>query len=229
MSLLPFVTDQRMMSSVGAYFRKRRAKYITSLIEGVYARNGQCRILDIGGEALYWKMFDPAYLRARRVHITITNIEYDPDMAVEADPALFTIDTGNGCRLAYPDQSFDLVHSNSVIEHVGRWPDMVAFAAECRRLAPQYYVQMPYFWFPVEPHFGMPFFHWLPEPMRVYLVTRFALGRYPKADTVSRANEWVQSCHLLGRSQFKHLFPDAVIASERVAGMTKSLIAMKPA
>ena len=152
-----------------------------------------------------------------------------PDMAVELDPDLFSVSIGDGCKLPYPDQSFDLVHPNSVIEHVGRWPDMVAFAAECRRLAPRYYVQTPYFWFPFEPHFGMPFFHWLPEPLRVYLVAHFALGRFPRADSLSRAVEWVQSANLLGRRQFKYLFPDAIIQPERFAGMIKSLIAIKPA
>jgi len=61
------------------------------------------------------------------------------------------------------------------------------------------------------------------------LVTQFALGPFPKAESLSRAVEWVQNCHLLGRRQFQVLFPDAVIQPERVAGLIKSLIAIRRA
>ena len=229
MSSLSAIIHNRDMSWLGAHFRKQRSRHIRALIDKIHAEHGQCRILDIGGEGLYWKIFDADYLHTRRVHVTITNLEYDPNMAVDVDPEVFTFSIGNGCKLSYPDQSFDLVHANSVIEHVGEWLAMIAFAKECRRLAPCYYVQMPYFWFPLEPHFRLPFFHWLPEPIRVHLVTQFALGPFPKAESLSRAVEWVQNCHLLGRRQFEVLFPDAVIQPERVAGMIMALIAIRRA
>ena len=34
-----------------------------------------------------------------------------------------------------------------------------------RRVAKQYYVQTPYKWFPIEPHFLTPLVHYLPKPI----------------------------------------------------------------
>ena len=78
MSLLSAVSRYTGASSIGTRFRKRRAKYVMSLIDEIYAEQGHCRILDIGGEGLYWKLFDEDYLRTRCVQVTISNIEYDP-------------------------------------------------------------------------------------------------------------------------------------------------------
>src|SRR3546814_10323990 len=69
-----------------------------------------------------------------------------------------------------PYRSFDIAHSNSVIEHVITWDNMKNFARETRRVAAWHYVQTPYFWFPVDPHFyKLPFYHWLPRPLRAKL------------------------------------------------------------
>ena len=67
---------------------------------------------------------------------------------------------GDACDLAgYPDRSVDLVHSNSVIEHVGGWPRMAAMAGELMRVARAGWVQTPAWEFPIEPHFHAPLVH----------------------------------------------------------------------
>ncbi|HWS70973.1 MAG TPA: class I SAM-dependent methyltransferase, partial [Thermoanaerobaculia bacterium] len=63
--------------------------------------------------------------------------------------------------------------SNSVLEHVA---DMPAMAREIRRVGRRWYVQTPNRWFPVEPHFLVPFFQFLPIATRAWLLTRFDLG-----------------------------------------------------
>ena len=101
------------------------------------------------------------------------------------------------------------------------------FASEVRRLAPKYFVQTPNFWFPMEPHFMTPFFHWLPEPTRAALIRNVALGSWPKAPTVEESFAWVQSARLLDRKMVACLFPDAELAVERVLGLPKSLMAIR--
>ena len=75
-----------------------------------------------------------------------------------------------------PDGSFDVVFSNSVIEHLETFERQAAMAAEVRRLAPIYWVQTPNFWFPVEPHFLTPAWHWLPMGLRVAMLRRRRWG-----------------------------------------------------
>ena len=104
---------------------------------------------------------------------------------------------------------------------------MVAFAGEVRRLAPAYFVQTPNFWFPIEPHFMAPLFHWLPEPARVALVRRFALGHRRRQPDVGKAMDEIESVRLLNRKMFSFLFPDGKLVIERMLGLPKSLIAIR--
>lgn len=206
--------------SLSRRFRAKRFKRVLGLIDDIVAREGRCRIADIGGTRYYWDIAGDEIAR-RPVEITLIN----PKEAARSEGAFAWLD-GDATDLAgVDDMSFDLVHSNSVIEHVGDWSQMRAMAANVRRLAPAYYVQTPNFWFPYEPHFRCAFFHWLPEQVRYRLVKRFALGFAGAKGNVADAMTRVQSARLLDRGQFVALFPDAEMSSEKVCGLTKSLIA----
>ena len=138
-------------------FRQKRFHRVKQLIDRVLEERGACRILDVGGEAVYWNIAGD-YLRERNVHITLLNLRPS-----DTPSAQYSSVRGDATRLGHlPDMSFDLVHSNSVIEHVGSWKAMTAMAGHVRRLAPRYFVQTPDFWFPFEPHVRLPVFHWLP-------------------------------------------------------------------
>ena len=162
-------------------------------------------------------------LGRRRWHVTLLNLSTFP-----VEDARFASMAGDARDLAwYADMSFDLVNSNSVIEHVGSWRDMEAMANEVRRLAPSYFVQTPYFWFPVEPHNSTLFFHWMPEFTRVSLLMRRSRGRWGKAPDVDTAMRQIQSAALLDFRMLATLFPDATIHRERIFGLTKSLVAIR--
>lgn len=195
------------------------------LLEGVFREQGAVHILDVGGTTTYWRLLSPAYLASRHVEITLVNLP--GELHDEVVPP-FRVMEGDGCNLStFSDNSFDLVHSNSVVEHVGDWDRMKAFAHEVRRLAPKYFVQTPNFWFPIEPHFMCPFFHWLPEPARVHLLLLRGLGHYRRAESVDSAVAAVQGARLLNRRMMASLFPDATIVTERVALLPKSLMAIR--
>jgi hypothetical protein len=203
--------------------RRGRARRLHALIIGICERRGRCAIIDLGGRADYWRAMDLEALRARGVHITLVNTE----VVASDDPMIASIQA-DACNLAqFADGQFDLAHSNSTIEHVGEWSRMAAFAHEMRRLAPSYYVQTPYFWFPIEPHFLSLGFHWLPETVRVRRLLRRRFGHHVRAQSVDEAVETVRSARLLDRTWFQALFPDARHSAERFAGLTKSLVAVR--
>ena len=98
---------------------------------------------------------------------------------------------------------------------------MTAMATEVYRLAPHYYVQTPNRGFPIEPHYRLPFVHWLSDPMRA----RVLAWRYNK--TRSEANAMVRYTNMIDERQMQTLFPEATILKERCFGFAKSLMAVK--
>jgi hypothetical protein len=216
------LTDYSNPRSLGSKLRSRRKDKIASLISEIHERNGRVRIIDLGGREVYWRMFGD-FLKSKNCSVALLNTEQLPP----SEDRMFTDIVGDACNTGYEDNAFDLVHSNSVIEHVGLWTNMVAFAREVRRLAPAYYVQTPYYWCPVDPHAIFPFHHWLPTNVRTKLMTRMRLGKYPKARDIAQATQIVHSTLMLDREQMRHLFPDASLTFEWFGPIPKSLLAIR--
>jgi hypothetical protein len=202
-------------------FRAKRLAKFVDILDQVLAGKERAKVLDVGGNAEYWLDLEQVW-RGRNIEFTLVNIE--PERI--ADPRFTSLVADCRNLSGFADNSFDVIHSNSVLEHVGRWQDMRAMAREVRRLAPRYFVQTPNFWFPLEPHFRVPFFHWLPEPMRIALVRRRGCGAFPRAETIDDAQRFIEDSILIDAPRLAALFPEAKIERERVFGLTKSIIAI---
>lgn len=191
------------------------------VLDSIKLHDRPLKILDVGGTQEYWS--DKIEMMARPVEITLLNLE----VAEIQQPSFVSVAGDARSMPEFADGSFDVVHSNSVIEHVGRWTDMMAMANEIRRIAPAYFVQTPYFWFPVEPHARTPLLHWLPETWRFRVVMSRKCGFWTKCKTVDHAMRTIQSSTLLDKAMFRALFPDAEIVPEKFMGLTKSLMALR--
>ena len=212
-----------MMQLDGNRFRRARMHMFLNLVRKVpVIQNRPVRVLDLGGTKSYWDALSDLW-RGENFDITIVNLGGET-----RDDGMFHLRPGNACNLAeYDNDSFDIVHSNSVIEHVGHWPEMKAMADEVRRLAPHYYLQTPNFWFPVEPHFRTLFWPLYPESWRAAMLMKKRRGYRGPVATLDEAMENVQTVNLLTADQLKALFPDAQICREKAFGFTKSIIALR--
>ncbi|MBO0663341.1 class I SAM-dependent methyltransferase [Jiella sp. MQZ9-1] len=205
-------------------FRARRFFHVRRLIEGALQTKKRIEILDLGGTEAYWTIADD-FLSVHRGRISI--ILVNNETAAPVSEEMFVSVAGDACDPElYAGRRYDLVHSNSVIEHVGDVARMRAFADNVRRLGERYFVQTPNFWFPLEPHFRVPGFQWLPLAVRVAMMQRFNLGFFPKARSYDEAYRNVADIRLLDRKLMRQLFPGATLVDEKVAGLTKSLMAI---
>ena len=224
-TLARWLSNYDSPKSLGSRLRAKRVAPLLAMIEAVSSKNGSVDIIDIGGTEKYWNIVAGQYLNVHNVNITIVNL---PGEAMPKDHGPFKFVGADGCDLAgFDDKQFHIAHSNSVVEHVGDWERMVRFAEEISRVSQEYFVQTPNYWFPIDTHTWTPCFHWLPMPIRVWLVSRFQLGQWGKAASVDEAVRTVESARMLNRKMFQELFKDAHIRTERFLWLPKSFIALK--
>jgi hypothetical protein len=139
-------------------------------------------------------------------------------------------DQGDACNL--PDHikngSYDLVFSNSVLEHVGGHAQRARFAESVHKLANSHWIQTPYRYFPIEPHWLFPGFQFLPLTVRAGLSQRWPLV-HTKSSSRREGLEAALWVELVSRAEMSYYFPSSAIRAERIAGIAKSLIAIKSA
>lgn len=161
-------------------------------------------VLDVGGTASVWALVpvvpDVILLNLRPSDTTLRQV------------------VANGTQLPFADNAFDVVFSNSVIEHV---PNHAAFAEEIKRVGRRYFVQTPNKAFPLEPHVMTPLVNYLPKRCQRRLYRNFTLWGWLARPDQSYVDWFVEDTNLLGRREMERLFPGTSLARGR------SLIAMR--
>lgn len=197
-------------------FRTNRGKRLRKQIDALARNLGRdIVVLDVGGRPDYWLNVGLENIaRVDLVNHSESELEREAPGAVRSEK--FVRKVGDARDLSdYADKSVDLVHSNSVIEHVGGWPDMTAMANEMLRVGQAGWMQTPAWEFPVEPHFRAPFAHWFGEPMRARLISLSVDGRQRRLDLHARRLR-VESINLLSKREVKALFPGQDVWVERL-------------
>jgi ubiquinone/menaquinone biosynthesis C-methylase UbiE len=94
----------------------------------------------------------------------VTAVGIDDASFLEQRYPGMTFKQANGLDLPFGDDSFDVVHSSAVLEHVGNEANQRKFIREMVRVARRaVFFTTPNRWFPVEFHSVLPLVHWLPK------------------------------------------------------------------
>jgi len=216
--ILKGIADYRKAGSLAFRLRRRRFELFESLMSKIPK---PLRILDVGGTEVFWKMMN--FAQEPNVEIIVLNRSKTDEFSPNFKSVIGDARNMNQFRAG----EFDVVFSNSVIEHVGIYEDQLKTAAEIRRVGKRYFIQTPNYYFPIEPHFLFPFFQYLPLRLRVCLLRHFNLGWYRRIRDYQKAAEIVKSIRLLKKCELIQLFPGAKIYREKVLGLTKSFILYK--
>lgn len=215
MSVRPRALDRFANShspkSLGYHARQRRMEWLLRRFPDFQ----RMHIVDLGGATNYWHG-----AKVRPARVTIVSID---DWALRDPSPWMTTVQADACDPGEIGGVFDLVFSNSVIEHVGGPRHRRGFAETVHRLAPHHWVQTPYRYFPLEPHLIFPGFQFLPPALKVRVAKKWPLSHIHGRVDIEPV-EYVMDHDLLTVTEMGALFPKSEILRERVGGIVKSLV-----
>jgi hypothetical protein len=174
------------------------------------------RILDLGGTNEYWA------LRGWAGRSDIQIVAVNPEAEEQRYDNIRML-AGDATNLEeFGDRSFDVIFSNSVIEHLFTLENQRRMASEVQRVGKCYWIQSPNFWFPLEPHFDVPGWHWMPVSLRVTLIRRWKFGTMGPCADPEGARKMIEEVRLLTKAELREIFPGATLHPQRFCGLVKS-------
>jgi predicted SAM-dependent methyltransferase len=204
--------------SLGAKFRAKRLRKFEKLFFRNFNPEKPIQILDVGGTASFWKRSQIPNIPG--VRITLLNLHLEKTTHPHISPMI-----GDATEMKnFEDKKFDLVFSNSVIEHLYSFENQVKMAGEIQRVGKKYFIQTPNKYFPIEAHYALPFAQYLPKKLLFFILTKTKLSRFKRWDHQA-AQQYLDEIRLLNESEMRMLFTESKILKEKTIGLTKSITA----
>jgi len=201
--------------TLGSLGNKFRSKRVADFREKLNKLEKPLHILDVGGLESFW--INSGFAGDPDYKITILNLTATP-----THYSNLTSMTGDATNMVtIPDKRYDIVFSNSVIEHVYTRENQAKMANEIMRVGKYFYVQTPNKHFFIEPHYILPFFQYLPDSLKYFILTKTGLSRGKRWDA-AEARQYINEIRLLTLREMKLLFPGAEVYIEFFLGMNKS-------
>jgi Methyltransferase domain len=214
---LPVIKEENIWRSIQTQIRRRRFTFFKSLIS---ALPRPLSVLDAGGTQEFWE-------KVGFIQPDIAIVLYNLTQVATPYPQMKSMAGDARNMHEFRDKEFDVLFSNSVIEHVGTYQQQRQMAEEVQRVGKRYCVQTPNRFFPIEPHVLLPFFQFLPFSLKVFILSRFRTPWGWKLANKQGAIEYVQEIRLLSEKELRALFPGAKIYKERFLGLCKSFTVYK--
>lgn len=216
------IFDYNTKNSYVNRLRDKRFATLKDNFELLIQQKNSINILDIGGEYNYWQGLNWDTSQCRITLLNLTEITIPDSMK-----NTFSSVAGNAMNLDYEKGDFDIIYSNSVIEHMGSIEGQEKFADEVMRVCDRFIIQTPSLWFPLEPHCRIPFFQFIPHFIRAFLIMWFKINYFPQQKTYSEAYRVSKTTLLFTKSRLKRLFPNCECKTEKLFGLPKSYIIVK--
>ena len=127
---------------------------------------------------------------------------------------------GDGTNTNFKDMSFDIVHSNATLEHVGSYNNQIAFVKEASRISKNHvFIQTPNRFYPIDFHTNLPLIHWLPKKIHRKILKFIGLNFYSSEENLNLLSEsnLIDICKKLDIKNFK-------IIKHKLLFMTSNLI-----
>ena len=206
----------RLLPSVSTLFRRRR---MSNLVHILKIQPGT-RVLDLGGAPAIWEHVSaPLEITLLNLPGAVSRGEFEILQSPDLRHHTFHVIEGDACKVQqFGNRSFDLVFSNSVIEHVGPAAKQAEFAHEVLRLGRSHWVQTPSKWFPIEAHSGMPFYWFYPKWLRAALLRSWR-KRLP-----AWWADYIGTTRVLSRRRMVELFPESQTRTDYFFGLPKSYV-----
>jgi hypothetical protein len=217
-SLFNFLASSDNPNSLGYKFRIKRLQEFEKMFFSRFSGLEKIEILDVGGTSYFWK--NSTLLSHPGLRITLLNL-----YPVETShPAIHAVQGDATDMREFETGSFDLVFSNSVIEHLYTLELQQKMASEILRVGKSYFIQTPNVYFPIEAHYALPLAQYYPKAFLHFVLTQTKLSRMKKWSS-AEASQYIAEIRLLNAQEMKALFPGASLLKEKVLGLTKSITA----
>ncbi|WFU18825.1 hypothetical protein [Bradyrhizobium sp. CB3481] len=175
-------------------------------------------ILDVGGLPSlngvpgFWQNYSDSF------RVTLINLPGSFENFSRTELAPYRLIEADVCKSPGLREKYEIVFSNSVIEHVGSLRKQQAFANFVQSVSESFWIQTPSPLFPIEAHCDIPFWWFTPTQFR-----RKVIRKWHHTEHRFLAEQMASTRPISG-DQLKRLFPSSRLITERLFGFPKSQI-----
>ena len=224
----------RLLSRLRQYTRGHRNKRFRAFLDKLRPAEPErlIKVLDLGGTVPFWQAWN--ITTHDKLHLTLVNDHVsDAKNNVESESPFIVNRRSDVLTLTNDDfRSFDLIFSNSMIEHLSSRHAQRELADRIGASGVPYFIQVPNKYAPVDPHIPrlyLPFFGAYPKPVQARIITLKSFGPegLKPASLAEVYESFLNYYNPLGIRDMRELFPGAKVEFERAFGAPMSILAYR--